>query len=204
MKQNSYSFADLLRFSNLRVFVVKIAFQLNLLPVPVSFSRQRRYSYQTPANAAGTKHENITKGTRAMNQVKGTVNRVEMIGWLGMDPEMRFIPSGVAVCSFRVATKRAVGRMDSGERIIETEWLPVEVWDRTAELCGKYLHKGSRVRIVGHLENQSWDDKKTGERRSKLVVRANDVLFLDAKPEAQHDAEVIEEAAEQMVEDLPF
>ncbi|MBC8162297.1 MAG: single-stranded DNA-binding protein [Roseiflexaceae bacterium] len=139
-----------------------------------------------------------------MMQVKGTVNRIELIGWLGMDPELRFVPSGVAVCSFRVATKRYVGRTDAGERIVETDWLPVEVWDRTAELCGQYLHKGSRVRVAGHLESQSWEDKKTGERRFKLLVRAEDVLFLDAKAETQQPTDAVEDAREEVAEDLPF
>lgn len=139
-----------------------------------------------------------------MNTIKGTTNRVELIGWLGMDPEQRFLPSGVAVCNFRVATKRYAGRMESGERIVETDWLPVEVWERQAELCGQFLHKGSRVRVVGHLETQSWEDKKTGERRFKLLVRAEDVLFLDAKSEAQQAAEAAADLSQETVEDLPF
>ena len=137
-----------------------------------------------------------------MNTVKGTANRVELIGWLGMDPEQRFLQSGATVCSFRVATKRFGARSEAGERSVETDWLPIETWDRLAELCGQYLHKGSRVRVVGHLETQSWEDKKTGERRFKLVVRADDVLFLDAKPETQ---QAIDAAQEEVVaEELPF
>ena len=139
-----------------------------------------------------------------MSTIKGTVNRVELIGWLGMDPEQRFLASGAAVCSFRVATKRYTGRVESGERAVETDWLPVEAWDRLAELCGKYLHKGSRVRVIGNLQTQSWEDKKTGERRFKVVVRADEVLFLDAKPETQQAAEDAQEQAELVMEELPF
>lgn len=137
-----------------------------------------------------------------MNTVKGTANRVELIGWLGMDPEQRFLQSGTTICSFRVATKRYGARNEEGERSVETDWLPIEAWDRLAELCGQYLHKGSRVRVVGHLETQTWDDKKTGERRFKLVVRADDVLFLDAKPEAQQAIDEVEQ--EVVAEEPPF
>ena len=139
-----------------------------------------------------------------MDQVKGTVNRVELIGWLGADPEMRFLPSGVSMCSFRVATKRYAGRTEAGERVVETDWIPVETWERLAELSGKSLHKGSRVRVIGHIETQSWEDKKTGDRRFKTLVRAENVLFLDARTEAQHAADAIDEPAEDAVEELPF
>ncbi len=135
-----------------------------------------------------------------MEQVKGTLNRVELIGWLGAEPEQRFVPSGAAVCNFRVATKRPAGRNEAGERILESEWTSVEAWEKLAEQCGRYLHKGSRVRVVGSLQTQSWEDRETGQRRFKTVVRAEDVLFLDARSEAQgQPAPAVEET-----EDVPF
>ena len=137
-----------------------------------------------------------------MNQVKGTVNRVELVGWIGAEPEQRFIPSGTAVCNFRVATKRLGGRNESGERTFETDWTPVEAWDKLAETCGRYLHKGRRIRVTGSLHTRSWEDRETGQKRSKTVVRAEEILFLDARPETQEDeAEAVVEVA---VEDLPF
>lgn len=135
-----------------------------------------------------------------MEQVKGTLNRVELIGWLGAEPEQRFVPSGAAVCNFRVATKRPAGRNEAGERILESEWTSVEAWEKLAEQCGRYLHKGSRVRVVGSLQTQSWEDRETGQRRFKTVVRAEDVLFLDARSEAQEQPAP---AAEE-TEDVPF
>ncbi|HNP71963.1 MAG TPA: single-stranded DNA-binding protein [Kouleothrix sp.] len=135
-----------------------------------------------------------------MEQIKGTLNRVELIGWLGAEPEQRFVPSGAAVCNFRVATKRPAGRNEAGERILESEWTNVEAWEKLAEQCGRYLHKGSRVRVVGSLHTQSWEDRETGQRRFKTVVRAEDVLFLDTRSEAQEPSAP---AAEE-VEDLPF
>jgi single-strand DNA-binding protein len=135
-----------------------------------------------------------------MNQVKGTVNRVELVGWIGAEPEQRFVPSGVAVCNFRVATKRLGGRNEAGERAIETDWTAVEAWDKLAERCAQALHKGSRVRVIGSLQTQSWEDRETGQKRFKTVVRAEDVMYLDTRQSSQEEAEEATEA----VEDLPF
>jgi single-strand DNA-binding protein len=134
-----------------------------------------------------------------MNQVKGTVNRVELVGWIGADPEQRFIPSGTAVCNFRVATNRLSGRSEAGERAVEAEWTTVEAWDKLAEQCAQFLHKGSRVRVTGSLMTRTWEDRETGQKRSKTVVRADDVLFLGARERTQSEA-----SAEEAVEDLPF
>jgi single-strand DNA-binding protein len=128
---------------------------------------------------------------------------VELIGWIGAEPEQRFIPSGAPVCSFRVATKRLAGRSESGERMLETDWTTIEAWDKLAERCAHALHKGSRVRVVGSLQTRSWEDRESGQKRFKTIVRAEDVLFLDARPEHQDDAEAAEETVE-VVEDLPF
>jgi single-strand DNA-binding protein len=136
-----------------------------------------------------------------MNQVKGTVNRVELLGWLGMEPELRFTPNGTATCKLRVATKRpAAGQDENGKRAYETEWVNVEAWEWLAERCNSYLHKGSRVLITGSLRTDAWQDRETGQTRSRMYVRADDVLFLDARQEQQDEAE----AVEQTVEDLPF
>jgi single-strand DNA-binding protein len=135
-----------------------------------------------------------------MNQVKGTVNRVELVGWIGAEPEQRFVPSGTAVCNFRVATKRLGGRNEAGERMYETDWTTVEAWDKLAERCAQALHKGSRVRVIGSLTTQSWEDRETGQKRFKTIVRAEDVLYLDARQSPHDEAEEVAEA----VEDLPF
>lgn len=131
-----------------------------------------------------------------MKQVKGTINRVELIGHLGGAPEQRALPSGVQVANFAVATKRWVGRGDEGDRAVETDWTPVEVWDRLAEQCGRFLNKGSRVRVMGSLITRTWEDRETGQKRSKTFVRAEEVLFLDAR-QAKQDAEVAETTADE-------
>jgi len=134
-----------------------------------------------------------------MEQIKGTLNRVELIGWVGADPEQRFTPAGTAVCSFRIATKRFAGRNEAGERTFETDWTTVEAWDKLAEMCGRYLHKGRRVRITGSLHTRSWEDRESGQKRFKTAVRAEEVLFLDARQDQEAD---VAEVAE--TEDIPF
>jgi single-strand DNA-binding protein len=138
-----------------------------------------------------------------MEQVKGTVNRVELVGWIGAEPEQRFLPSGTAVCNFRVATKRWAGRNEDGSRSVETDWTPVEAWDKLAEMCTRYIHKGSRVRVIGSLHTRSWEDRESGQKRFKTIVRADEVLFLDTRPGAPEAAEAVEETAE-VAEALPF
>jgi single-strand DNA-binding protein len=134
-----------------------------------------------------------------MESIKGTVNRVELVGWIGADPEQRFVPSGAAVVNFRVATKRWASRNDDGSRTVETDWTAVEAWEKLAERCAQFLHKGSRVRVVGSLHTQSWEDRESGQKRYKTLVRAEEVLFLDTRPEQAAEA-----PAEEVVEDLPF
>jgi len=119
---------------------------------------------------------------------------------LGRSRRSRFTPSGTAVCNFRVATNRFGGRNEAGERVVEAEWTTVEAWEKLAEQCGRFLHKGSRVRVIGSLHTQSWEDRESGQKRFKTVVRAEDVLFLSTRERAQDEAEAVEEA----VEDLPF
>ncbi|MEI6775351.1 MAG: single-stranded DNA-binding protein [Chloroflexales bacterium] len=133
-----------------------------------------------------------------MNAVKGTLNHVELIGRLGADPEMRFLSSGKALCRFSLATNRISGQDAQGVRLYETDWTHIETWEHLAELCNTYLHKGRRVRVVGNLRNDSWVDKESGQTRYRAFVRAQEVMFLDPRPE-QADAPA--EAAE---EEVPF
>ena len=136
-----------------------------------------------------------------MRQVRGTVNRVELIGWLGDAPEQRIFASGTKVCSFRIATKRVAGKSESGERQFETDWTTVEAWEKLADQCAGSLHKGSRVRVSGSLHTRSWEDAASGQRRYRTVVRADEVLFLDARQDGGdvEAAEAVEEA-----EEVPF
>ena len=115
-----------------------------------------------------------------MKPIKGTVNYVELIGWLGADPEERFTPSGIAVVNFSLATKRYGTRQEDGSWLYETDWIDIEAIDRLAETVAANLHKGSRVRITGNLRTDTWQDRD-GNPRKRIFVRADDVLFLDTR-----------------------
>ena len=108
------------------------------------------------------------------------LNKVFLMGRLTFDPELRRIPSGTAVTELRMATSRLWTGRD-GERREETLFIDVTVWDRQAETCCQYLRKGSSIHVEGYLRVDSWDDKTTGEKRSKIRVQADRVQFLDSR-----------------------
>lgn len=105
-------------------------------------------------------------------------NRVILIGNLTRDPELRYTPSGTAVCDLSIAVNNTRGR--GNDRREETCFVDVTVWDRMAENCSEYLSKGRSVLIEGRLRQDTWDDKETGRKRSKLAVTASTVQFLPA------------------------
>lgn len=108
------------------------------------------------------------------------LNKVFLMGRLTFDPELRRTQGGTAVTELRLATSRAWTGRD-GERREETLFIDVTVWDRQAETCCQYLRKGSSVHVEGSLRMDTWDDKTTGEKRSKIKVLADRVQFLDRR-----------------------
>jgi single-strand DNA-binding protein len=108
------------------------------------------------------------------------LNKVFLMGRLTFDPELRRTPSGTAVAELRMATTRSWSGRD-GERREETLFVDVTVWDRQAENCCQYLRKGSSIHVEGSLKMDTWEDKNTGEKRSKIRVHADRVQFLDAR-----------------------
>jgi single-strand DNA-binding protein len=103
-------------------------------------------------------------------------NRVILVGNLTRDPEVRHLPSGMAVCDMRLAVSETFKNRE-GERTESVCYVDVVVWDRQAENCGEYLFKGSPVLIEGSLKLDEWTSKEN-EKRSKLLVRAQRVQFL--------------------------
>ena len=99
-----------------------------------------------------------------------SVNKVILIGNLGRDPEVRYTPSGAAVCNLRLATTRNWKSRDTGERQEETEWHSVVLYDRQAEIAGEYLKKGRAVYIEGRLKTRKWQDKDGNDRYTTEVV----------------------------------
>lgn len=111
------------------------------------------------------------------------LNKVFLMGRLTRDPELRYTPGGAAVTDLSVAINRTFSTRD-GESREETVFVEITVWDRQAETCCQYLKKGRAVHVEGSLKMDSWDDKATGEKRSKLKVQADRVQFLDRRDEA--------------------
>jgi single-strand DNA-binding protein len=107
-----------------------------------------------------------------------TVNRIELIGYIGAMPELRFTTTGASVTNFSLATNR-IWKGQDGEQQRATDWHRVTAWGRLAEVVNQYMGKGKRVRVIGRLEYQSWTDKETGEQRMRAVIVASQVLFLD-------------------------
>ncbi len=105
-----------------------------------------------------------------------SINKVIIIGNLGKDPEVRYMPSGSAICNITVATTRAWKNKDSGDKMEETEWHRVSFFDRQAEIAGEYLKKGSSVYVEGRLKTRKWTDKEGVERYTTEII--SDVMQL--------------------------
>lgn len=109
------------------------------------------------------------------------LNRVEIIGNLGRDPEMRYTANGTAMTRFPVAVGRTF-QVD-GERREETEWFNVVAWNKTAEITQQYLTKGSKVFVEGRMSTRSWDTPE-GQKRYMTELIASRVIFLDSRQAA--------------------
>ena len=118
------------------------------------------------------------------------LNKVQIIGHLGKDPEMRYTPSGKPVTTFSVAVSRSWNSAD-GERHNETEWFNVVAWGNLAEICKQYLVKGQQVYIEGRLQTRRWDDKE-GQKHTSVEIVANEMMMLGDRRDSinNHSQEV--------------
>lgn len=105
-----------------------------------------------------------------------SVNKVIILGRLGQDPELKYTPSGTAVCNFSLATSES-WTDKSGQKQEKTEWHRIVVWGKLAELCNQYLTKGRQAFIEGKLQTRSWEDKD-GSKRYATEVLASTVQFI--------------------------
>ena len=103
-----------------------------------------------------------------------TINKVELLGRVGTDPEMTYTPNGTALTKLRLATDR---RHQDGETT--ADWHNIVVWDKTAEAVNQYVQKGQRVYVAGRLVQNSWQGDD-GQNRSRTEVHASEVVFLDS------------------------
>lgn len=105
--------------------------------------------------------------------------RVVVVGNLTRDPEVRYLPSGQAVCDLGVAINDRVKK--GNEWVDEPTFLDVTLWEKTAETAGQYLRKGSQVLIEGRLRQESWNDKTTGDKRTKLKIIGDRMVMLGSR-----------------------
>jgi single-strand DNA-binding protein len=115
------------------------------------------------------------------------LNKVLVIGNVGRDPEMRYIPSGKPVTSFSVATSRSWTNSE-GERREETEWFNVVAWGNLAEICKQHLRRGQQVYIEGRLQTRSWEDHE-GKKRFRTELVASEMILLGGRRSASEAIE---------------
>ncbi|RMF78260.1 MAG: single-stranded DNA-binding protein [Nitrospirae bacterium] len=108
-----------------------------------------------------------------------SLNRVQLIGNMGQDPEVRYTNSGKAVCNFSIATTHTWKNAD-GVQQEQTEWHKIVAWGRLAEICGQYLHKGRKVYVEGRLQTRKWQGQDGTDRYTTEVVIDN-MIFLGGR-----------------------
>jgi len=116
-----------------------------------------------------------------------SVNKVILIGNLGKDPEVKVTPSGTPVAKFTLATNERY-KDKNGQWQDRTEWHNLVAWQRTAEIIGEYVKKGSKVYVEGRLQTSSWDDKTTGEKKYRTEIIVNDLVLLSGRGDGEGGA----------------
>jgi single-strand DNA-binding protein len=130
------------------------------------------------------------------------VNKVILMGNLGRDPELRYLPSGQAVVKFTLATG-AKWKDKNGQLQERTDWHNIVAFGRQGEVCNEYLRKGSPVYIEGRIQNRSWEDKDGNKKYiTEIIAQSINLLGRKGEPEAEVPEEVGETKTED--EDLPF
>ena len=115
------------------------------------------------------------------------INKVILIGNLGTDPEVRYMPTGGAVANLTIATSESWTDKTTNEKKEQTEWHRVVIYQRLAEIAGEYLRKGSKVYIEGRLRTRKWQDQQGVERYTTEII-ANELQMLDGRGEGQGSA----------------
>lgn len=122
-----------------------------------------------------------------------SLNRVQLIGNLTRDPELRYTPSGTAVCSFSIATNRN-WTTDTGEKKDEVEFHRIVAWNKLAELCSQFLTKGRKVFVEGRLATRSWT-AQDGTQKNTTEIVISDMILLDSRKTGEQEVEVTSEEA---------
>ena len=130
------------------------------------------------------------------------LNKVQIIGNLGRDPEMRYTPSGRPVTSFSAATSRS-WKNSAGETQTETEWFNIVAWGSLAEICNQYLKKGQQVYIEGRLQTRRWEDDE-GNKRSTTEVIAREMIMLGDRKNKKTEEQDVDESEDGDEDEFPF
>ncbi|MSO21013.1 MAG: single-stranded DNA-binding protein [Acidobacteria bacterium] len=111
------------------------------------------------------------------------VNKVILVGNLGRDPELTYLPSGQSVAKFSLATTRAY-KDKTGELKEETEWHNIVAWGKTGEICAQYMKKGGQAYVEGRIQSHSWEDKQ-GNKRTAIDIVADNVQMLGRRGDSE-------------------
>ena len=131
------------------------------------------------------------------------LNRVQLIGRLGKDPEERSLPSGEMVVNFNLATDETY-KDKSGEKVQNTEWHRIVVFGKLAEICAKYLVKGKLIYVEGKIQTRQWEDKE-GNKRSTVQIVVRDMKMLpDGKSREGSDGGLSGNQGPYPDDDIPF
>ncbi|CEJ42123.1 single-stranded DNA-binding protein [Umezakia ovalisporum] len=113
-----------------------------------------------------------------------SINIVNLVGRVGGDPDIKYFESGKVVCKLTLAVNRR-GRKDE-----KPDWFTLELWDKTAEVAGNYVRKGSLIGVKGSLKFDTWNDRQTGVNRSTPIIRVDQLELLGSKRDTSNDIDM--------------
>ena len=114
-----------------------------------------------------------------------SVNKIILVGNLGKDPEVRFMPNGNAVANFSMATTESWKNKQTGEYENQTEWHNLTVYGKFGEMCGQYLKKGAKIYVEGKLKTRKWQDKTSGQDRYSTDIIVSEIQMMDSRNDNQ-------------------
>ena len=114
-----------------------------------------------------------------------SVNKVVLVGNLGKDPEIRFMPNGNAVANFSLATTESWKNKQTGEYENQTEWHNLTVFGKFGEMCGQYLKKGAKIYVEGKIKTEKWQDKTSGQDRFSTKIIVSEIQMMDGRNDSQ-------------------
>lgn len=129
--------------------------------------------------------------------------QVLVVGNVGRDPELRYLQSGTAVCSFSVAVNESWTDSNTNERREKTVWFRVSAWGRLAETVNQYVKKGREILVLGTIEARAYTDN-SGQPAASLELRARDIRFLGSRDDQREGGQYDDTAPQENISDIPF